>query len=63
MRAWGHGLAAAFISGLSDAFLLHLTDPEVFNRSLEGMKATLAFCILKAMLSVALYLKKSPLPE
>lgn len=63
VKAWAHGLGAAFISGLSDAFLLHLADPATFNGTVEGIKATVALCVLKAMLSVALYLKKSPLPD
>lgn len=64
MKLWLHGLGAAFISGLADAFLLHLTDPDHFNFSDQmAFQRTVALIVLKALLSVALYLKKSPLPE
>lgn len=64
MKAWVHGLAAAFISGASDAFLLHFVDPDHFNfADPAAFQRSAALITLKAMLAVALYLKKSPLPE
>lgn len=63
VKSWLHGLGAAFVSGLSDAFLLHMADPEHFNLTPEGLKAMVPLIFFKALFAVALYLKKSPLPE
>lgn len=63
LRTWSHGLGAALISGFADAFILHLAAPETFNATPQGVKALLLVCLLKAGISVALYLKQSPLPD
>jgi hypothetical protein len=62
MKAWVRGLAVAFISGASDAWLLHMADPEHFDLSPAGIQATLPLVFFKAMFAVAMYLKQSPLP-
>lgn len=64
VKTWVHGLAAAFISGGSDAFLLHFVDPDHFNLAdPAAFQRSATLIVLKACLAVALYLKKSPLPE
>lgn len=63
MKPWLKGLGVAFISGLADAYILHMADPSHFNFTVEGLKMLGPAVVFKAMLAVALYLKRSPLPE
>lgn len=59
MRVWLHGLAAAAISGAVDSLILAGIEPHIFN---EPQKF-LALLGAGAVKSVALYMKKSPIPS
>jgi hypothetical protein len=57
---WLKGLLAAVIGGLSNAIVLMVVDPSSMTNSEWPKLATVA--AWSALLSVALYLKQSPLP-
>ena len=62
MNKWLKGLVGAVIGGGANGILVMVVDPAAFN--LAGQwKSLLLFVFLSAMVSGALYLKQSPLPE
>jgi hypothetical protein len=69
-RIWLKGIVAAAVSGASGGILTGLAavgiDPQHFNMQ-SGMSATLriggAAAVINAIIGVAAYLQKSPLPE
>jgi hypothetical protein len=59
---WLKGLAAAVIGGVSNSIALIIVNPEHFNLQ-SGIKNLLSVAGTSAILSAAMYLKKSPLPS
>lgn len=65
MNKWTHwlkGLVAAVIGGASNSITLIIVNPEHFNLQ-AGLKNLLTVAGTSAILSAAMYLKKSPLPN
>jgi hypothetical protein len=70
IRMWFKGILAAAVSGASGGILTGLAavgiDPQHFNLQ-SGMGATMriggAAAVINAIIGVAAYLQKSPLPE
>jgi hypothetical protein len=70
LRMWLKGILAAAVSGASGGILTGLAavgiDPQHFNLQ-SGFRATLhigaAAAVINAVIGVAAYLQKSPLPE
>lgn len=70
IRMWLKGILAAAVSGASGGILTGLAavgiDPQHFNLQ-SGMGATMriggAAAVINAIIGVAAYLQKSPLPE
>lgn len=61
-RHWLHGLIGAAIGGGANAITTMIIAPAQFNLQ-EGYKNVLMSAIVSAIVSAALYLKQSPLPE
>ncbi len=59
---WLKGLAAAVITGVSNAFLAAVVSPETFNTSTEGLKKLGIMLLLSGAIGAATYLKQSPIP-
>lgn len=59
---WLKGLAAAIIGGASNSITLIIVNPQQFNLQ-AGLKNIVAVASTSAILSAAMYLKKSPLPD
>ena len=59
---WLKGLAAAVITGVSNAFLASVVSPETFNFSPEGLKKLAMMLALSGAIGAATYLKQSPIP-
>ena len=59
---WLKGLLAAVIGGAANSATLLIVDPVNFNLQ-SGIKNILTVCVTSAILSIALYLKQSPLPQ
>lgn len=57
---WFKGLLAAFIGGASNVITLMIVDPVNFN--LSDWKKTGTAALVGGVLSVAMYLKSSPVP-
>ncbi len=62
-QAWLKGIISAAISGVTTAITTVIVAPEQFNATPEGIKKVLIVAGVSATLSVANYLKQSPLPE
>jgi hypothetical protein len=61
LELWLKGLVAAFIGGGANAVTVVLVDPEHFNVQ-EGIIALTNVIAVGALISVAGYLKSTPLP-
>lgn len=61
MMLWLKGLAAAAIGGVSTAILAMVVDPLTFNVD-TGLSKLLKVAAVSALVNVAMYLKRSPLP-
>jgi hypothetical protein len=61
-KVWLHGLAAAAISGFATSLTGALALPTVFSFDRNGFINMVKMAIPPAILSVALYLKSSPVP-
>lgn len=61
-RNWVHGLIGAFIGGGANAVSVMVIAPETFNIHAGLEKLGGAF-LLSGIISAALYLKQSPLPQ
>ncbi len=61
-KVWVKGLVAAAIGGASSSVTVVLADPEHFNFS-TGLKKLGAVTVMGALVAVAAYLQKSPLPN
>lgn len=59
---WLRGIISALITGFTTAVTTLVVAPETFNATAEGVKKTLIVAAVSAALSVANYLKQSPLP-
>lgn len=62
IRMWIHGLVAAAIGGAANTVTNMVVAPESFNLK-DGLKNVLIAAGVSALLSSALYLKQSPLPD
>lgn len=63
LKVWLHGLAAAAIGAFSTSITVLVVDPTKFNFSGEGFLSLAKVSIVAAIVAVAGYLAKSPLPE
>ena len=61
-NTWLRGLISALITGFTTAITTVVVAPETFNATPEGIQKTLIVAGVSAILSVANYLKQSPLP-
>ena len=62
LKAWLHSLVAAAISAAASGVTAGVVAPESFNFSGAGLQKLGALCGVNALLSVAAFLKQSPLP-
>ena len=60
--AWLKGLIGASIGGAANTVTVMIVDPTNFNFE-TGMTKLAAVAAVGAVLSAAMYLKKSPIPE
>ncbi len=60
-QTWLKGLLSAAIGGAANAVTVMAIDPQQFNFS-EGLPKLLTVAGISAIISVAMYLKGSPLP-
>lgn len=60
---WLQSLISAAITGFATAISTLVVAPETFNATPEGIKKTLIIAGVSAALSVANFLKQSPLPK
>jgi hypothetical protein len=61
-KTWLHGLGSAFVGGGANVVATMAIDPEDFNIS-AGMHKVLTLWLASGLISAALYLKQSPLPQ
>lgn len=61
-RHWLRGLIGATIGGGANSISAMVIDPEAFNFGAKW-KHTIALTVVSALISAALYLKQSPLPD
>lgn len=61
-KVWLKGLVAAAIGGAANSVALLIVDPMTFNFG-EGIGRVKTVALTSALLSVAMYLQKSPLPN
>lgn len=61
-KPWLKGLAAAGIGGAANSLVVMIADPASFNPTTHGKKLVFV-AVISAVVSAALYLKQSPLPE
>jgi hypothetical protein len=59
---WGKGLVAAFIGGAANSVSVMIVDPVAFNLN-EGVSKVGTVALVSGVVSAALYLKQSPIPE
>ena len=60
-EVWLKGLAAAAIGGASNAVTTMVVAPDQFNLH-DGLDKLISVAVVSAIVSVAMYLKSSPLP-
>lgn len=60
-KLWLHSLGAAFIGGASSTVTVMIVDPIAFN--LSDIPKLLKVAAVSGLFSVAMLLKKSPLPD
>jgi hypothetical protein len=61
-QVWLKGLAGAVIGGAANSIVLMIVDPLTFNLA-EGLPKLETVAIVSAIISAAMYLKQSPLPN
>lgn len=61
-KVWSKGVAAALIGGGASALAAAMTEPGLANGSRASWMALLRMSAVAAVVNVAAYLKKSPLP-
>jgi len=61
-KIWIKGLISAIIGGAANSIGLMIADPLTFNLG-DGLGKLKAVCIVSAIVSAAMYLKSSPLPN
>lgn len=61
-KAWLHGLGSAFIGGGANVVATMAIDPDDFNIT-TGISRVGALWMASGIVSAALYLKQSPLPQ
>lgn len=61
-QTWLKGIISALITGFTTALTTLIIAPETFNATPEGIKKTVIVASVSAALSVANFLKQSPLP-
>lgn len=61
-KHWFHGLCGAIIGGGANAITVMVVDPAAFNFQ-TGLEKLITFTVVSAIVSAALYLKQSPLPD
>ncbi len=61
-QLWLKGLISAIIGGAANAVTLMILEPATFNFQ-DGGHRLLNFSLVSALISAALYLKQSPLPN
>lgn len=61
VKAWLYGLGAALITGVANAVTLAVVDPQTFP--LDNLSRLGTVALVSGVLSVATYLKASPLPQ
>ena len=59
---WLKGLLSAVIGGISNSVVLMIADPKTFNLQ-DGLKNLGTVAVTSAIVSAAMYLKQSPLPN
>lgn len=62
LKVWIHGLAAAAVSGAASAVSGCVALPTVFTFDKNGVANMIKLAVPPAIIAVALYLKKSPVP-
>lgn len=62
LKTWAHGLAAAVIGGAANAVTVMIVDPINFNLA-GGLVKLGQVALVSAIVSAALYLKQSPIPD
>lgn len=60
-ETWIKGILSAFIGAAANGVTLMIVDPANFNLQTGG-KQLLTVCLVSGLVSVAMYLKQSPLP-
>lgn len=61
-KLWLKGLISAVIGGAANSICLMIADPLTFNLG-EGLGKLETVAIVSAIVSAAMYLKQSPLPN
>ncbi len=61
-KLWLKGLIAAIVGGVAGAVGVMIADPMTFNLGV-GLSKLGNVCIVMAIVSAAMYLKQSPLPN
>ena len=61
-RTWCRGLASAVIGGAANAVTVMIVEPTSFNLQ-EGFDKLAAVVVVSAIVSAAMFLKQSPIPE
>ena len=62
IRTWLSGLLSALIGGTASTVGLSVTDPSTFNLSKAGLQHLETVAVVGAIIALAGYLTKSPLP-
>ncbi len=62
MKTWFKGLVAAVIGGVSNSVVLMIAEPTTINLH-EGIGKLGTVAATTAIVSAAMYLKQSPLPD
>jgi len=61
-QLWLKGLISAVIGGAANSIVLMIADPQTFNLA-EGLPKLKMVAIVSAIVSAAMYLKQSPIPN
>lgn len=61
-ETWAKGLLAAFIGGASNGITVVIVSPAEFNLQ-TGWQKLVSVCLVSGIVSAALYLKQSPIPQ
>ena len=62
-RTWVHGIAAASVGGSSTTLAAHFADPTHIDFTPNGLHAIWKVALSGALVTMAAYLIKSPLPS